>query len=60
MYKTYLIFSTTMSGNIWLEQNGVPYETTWDLWQNIVALSSMTFILLFLTYFVLRGINKYK
>ena len=53
-------FSDPNAGNAYLESMDIPYESDWDLWQNIVALAGMTGGLLILTYVALRMINKYK
>ncbi|XP_060063497.1 broad substrate specificity ATP-binding cassette transporter ABCG2-like [Ylistrum balloti] len=43
-----------------LERQGIPYETTWDLWQNHVALFCIAFILLFFSYIQLLRVKKLK
>ncbi|XP_014679027.1 PREDICTED: ATP-binding cassette sub-family G member 2-like, partial [Priapulus caudatus] len=37
-------------GNVYLKKQGIAYETSWDLWQNIAALALITLVLLCLAY----------
>ena len=53
-------FCFSNAGNQFLEKSDIPYETEWDYWVNVVALSSMTFVLFVFTYIALRRIKKYK
>ncbi|XP_037615024.1 broad substrate specificity ATP-binding cassette transporter ABCG2-like isoform X2 [Sebastes umbrosus] len=46
------------TGEQFLEQQGVDYST-WGLWQNHIALASMTVIFLTITYLKLRFIRKF-
>lgn len=48
------------AGNQYLEDQGIPYETAWDLWQNMVALFGILLVFLLLTYIQLRRIKKYR
>ncbi|KAJ8022612.1 ATP-binding cassette sub-family G member 2 [Holothuria leucospilota] len=50
---------TCTDGNVYLERQGIDYST-WGLWQNEVALFSMTLGFLFLAYIQLRRIPKLK
>lgn len=49
-----------MTGEQYMTQQGIPHGTPWDLWQNIVALLSISLGFLALTYIQLRRIEKYK
>ncbi len=48
-----------MYGNVYLARQGIDYESTWDLWSNLVALGGITLCLMVLTYIRLRLLNKY-
>ncbi|KAF6030215.1 hypothetical protein EB796_011486 [Bugula neritina] len=48
------------SSSGWLEKNKIAYKTSWDLWQNIMALAAITVGLLILSYIQLRRIKKLK
>ncbi|RUS86344.1 hypothetical protein EGW08_005929 [Elysia chlorotica] len=41
-----------------LDRSDMDYETTWDFWQNYVALAGMSLILLILCYIQLRRMKK--
>ncbi|XP_059139433.1 broad substrate specificity ATP-binding cassette transporter ABCG2-like [Physella acuta] len=49
-----------ISGNFYLEQQKIPYQTIWDLWLNEAAMGIMIFCYLFLAYIQLRRIKKLK
>jgi len=51
-------FSTT--GNEYLDYQGIGYKTNWDLWQNYVALISISVGFLVLAYLRLRFMNKLR
>jgi len=48
------------AGNNYLEDQGIPYATTWDLWFNHVMLLAIVILFMCLTYLQLRKINKMK
>ena len=41
-----------------MDDSSIPYETTWDLWINQVALLGMTTVFFFLTYIRLETMKK--
>ncbi|KAK2184513.1 hypothetical protein NP493_262g02003 [Ridgeia piscesae] len=45
-------------GNSYLMKQGIPFETTWDLWSNQVALLCLAVVFLIITYIQLRRIKK--
>lgn len=47
-----------ISGNVYLEAQGIPYETEWDLWSNTLALTIITIFFMVLGYVQLRRIKK--
>ncbi len=49
-----------MHGNMFLDMQGIPYESNWDLWVNIVALLIISAFLYTMTYIRLRLINKFS
>ncbi len=53
------IVSTCVPGEAYLEAQGID-DTEWGLWQNLVALGSISLICLFLGYVQLRRIHKLK
>ncbi len=58
--RTFLLFIfPSVYGNDYLRQQGIPYETSWDLWVNTVGLSAISLVLLTFSYLRLRFINKY-
>ena len=58
------IFSWTMfysaEGNEYLREQGIEYETDFDLWQNIMALLLFALFFLFMAYVQLRRMKKLK
>ena len=58
------IFNRTSSfvktGEMYLKEQGIPYEKGFDLWAGAVGLFGYTCVLLFLTYVALRIIKKEK
>ena len=56
----YIIHRNIQEGENYLEDQGIAYETTWDKWQNILALVLLSTGALSLAYIQLRRINKYR
>jgi ATP-binding cassette subfamily G (WHITE) protein 2 len=50
----------TISGETYLKQQGIAYETTWDQWQNIMALGLIAVGLMTISYIQLRRMKKLK
>jgi len=48
------------TGEQYLKDQGIPYETTWDVWQNIMALGLIAVGLMVVAYIQLRRIKKLK
>ena len=57
---TLAIFGFSYSGNAFLDQQGIAYKTSWDLWSGQVALAGIAVVFLGLTYVQLRRIKKFK
>ncbi|XP_074648861.1 broad substrate specificity ATP-binding cassette transporter ABCG2-like isoform X2 [Tubulanus polymorphus] len=49
-----------MAGNAYMKAQGIAFETSWDLWQNLLALGAITVIMLFLSYVQLIRLKKLK
>ena len=47
-------------GNAYLSEQGIEYETNFDLWQNIMALHIFAVFFLILTYIRLSTMNKLR
>ncbi|ELU05928.1 hypothetical protein CAPTEDRAFT_106482 [Capitella teleta] len=47
-------------GNDYLRNNGIGFETSWDFWQNEVALCGLLTFFLVIAFILLQNINKYK
>ena len=47
-------------GNVYLSEQGIEYETDFDLWQNIMALLIFAAFFLILTYIRLLTMNKLR
>nr|XP_055061981.1 broad substrate specificity ATP-binding cassette transporter ABCG2b isoform X1 [Misgurnus anguillicaudatus] len=54
-----LVFNATMTGEMYLESQGIDYST-WGFWQNQVALLGIILICMTLAYVQLRRINRWK
>lgn len=52
--KRSCIFSHLDAGNTYLEEQDIPYQTTWDLWQNVLGLALIPLLTLVLSYVQLR------
>ncbi|CAL8069748.1 unnamed protein product [Calicophoron daubneyi] len=48
------------TGILYLNDQDIPYESTWDLWSNLLGQSIITIFFYILCYIQLRRINKYK
>ncbi|XP_071128832.1 broad substrate specificity ATP-binding cassette transporter ABCG2-like isoform X1 [Mytilus edulis] len=48
------------TGNDYLIDQNIPYQTSWDFWQNIVALGAMSVISMTGTYIQLRRMKKLR
>lgn len=48
------------SGNDYLIEQGVPFDTDWDLWLNVMALGLISFGFLFFSYIQLLRLKKLK
>jgi ATP-binding cassette, subfamily G (WHITE), member 2 len=48
------------AGINYLDKQGIPHETAWDLWQNVMALGLITIGIMLLAYIQLRRIPKLK
>ncbi|ELU16058.1 hypothetical protein CAPTEDRAFT_155979 [Capitella teleta] len=55
-----VLYCTTEAGNEYLHLQGIPYETAWDFWQNLVGLFAIFIGVMVLTYIQLRRIPKLK
>ncbi len=53
-----LYFSFSDYGNDYMERQGIPYETTWNLWFNEVMLFIIAVVFLAITYIQLRRMKK--
>ncbi|XP_067409086.1 broad substrate specificity ATP-binding cassette transporter ABCG2-like [Emydura macquarii macquarii] len=51
--------STTVPGEMYLEQQGINYST-WGLWENEVALLCLSLVFLFFGYIQLLRVNRWK
>ncbi|XP_062586203.1 broad substrate specificity ATP-binding cassette transporter ABCG2-like isoform X2 [Saccostrea cucullata] len=52
--------NSTVCGNEYLSEQGIEYETDFDLWQNIMAMLVFSAFFLILTYVRLATMNKLK
>jgi ATP-binding cassette, subfamily G (WHITE), member 2 len=52
--------SCSTTGNQYLTQQGIAYQTAWDLWQNIMALGIMAIGIMTIAYILLRVAKKLK
>lgn len=52
--------SFDISGSDYLKEQNIDFETSWDLWKNMVALGAMSLLLLFLTFIRLLRIGHLK
>ncbi|CAH8537006.1 unnamed protein product [Heterobilharzia americana] len=48
------------NGTTYLEDQEIPYKTSWDLWYNVVGEVIISIVFYILCYVQLRLINKYK
>ena len=53
---TYILYSFQLNDR--LEVLDIDYKSTWDFWQNLVALGGLSFALLVLCYIQLRCMKK--
>jgi ATP-binding cassette subfamily G (WHITE) protein 2 len=49
-----------MTGEQHMTEQGIAFETAWDLWQNVMALGIITIGVMSLAYVQLRCIKKLK
>ena len=52
--------SVGMAGERYLTQQGTPYDSDWDLWNNVMAILIIAVVFFIMTYFMLRRIKKLK
>jgi len=55
-----VLFGSIRTGLQHLAEQGIEYETLWDLWSNIMALGVIAVGLLVIAYIQLRRIKKRK
>lgn len=55
-----MTYSPNISGSDYLKDQGIDYDTTWDLWRNLVALGSISLIFLLATFLRLLRIGHLK
>lgn len=54
------ISSNPQAGNLFLEEQGIKYDTAWHLWQNELALFLLSILFMILAYIQMRTIKKFK
>ena len=54
------IFSDAEAGNDYMRDQGISYDTHWDLWHNQVAMLCIFIITLTLTYIRMRNTRTFK
>ena len=53
-------YFSILAGNKYMDAQGIPYLTEWDLWSNIIALVAMIIILQIFCYYKLIRIKIYS
>jgi ATP-binding cassette, subfamily G (WHITE), member 2 len=54
------VISANISGSDYLKEQGIDFGTPWELWKNLVALGSLSLILLLATFLRLLRIGRLK
>ena len=59
-FHVFFVSLDSEQGNVYLSEQGIEYETDFDLWQNIMALLIFAAFFLILTYIRLLTMNKLR